>query len=237
MEKTSGVASWIWGVILGDFNEDATVEQIIANTAITMIPVVDQVGDLRDLAANVLRLLDEEAREDTENWLMLSLTLIGVSLFWKCSEGTCKVAIKLGKQTPKDDLLAVLRAVGKGDPEKFLRNLQWSDYAKQSAQILSDVIKPCCEVGLELASAANKIGADELAKYFADLVDELKIVDKIGSDKIAEAMKSFEHLFSSILGKAEDVFPARVHHSGNKGSAKVGIKRQSLTKKGRRYKL
>ncbi|ERB66791.1 hypothetical protein N779_02625 [Vibrio coralliilyticus OCN008] len=75
--KTSGVASWIWGVILGDFNEDATVEQIIANTAITMIPVVDQVGDLRDLAANTLRLLDEEARDVPENWLMLSLTLIG----------------------------------------------------------------------------------------------------------------------------------------------------------------
>ncbi|EPM4643766.1 PAAR-like domain-containing protein [Vibrio parahaemolyticus] len=223
--KTSGVASWIWGVILGDFNEDATVEQIIANTAITMIPVVDQVGDLRDLAANVLRLLDEEAREDTENWLMLSLTLIGcIPVFGSAVKGTCKVAIKLGKQTPKDDLLAVLRAVGKGDPEKFLRNLQWSDYAKQSAQILSDVIKPCCEVGLELASAANKIGADELTKYFADLVDELRIVDKIGSDKIAEVMKSFEHLFSSILGKAEDVFPARVHHSGNKGSAQSGNK-------------
>ncbi|MCM5510624.1 MULTISPECIES: PAAR-like domain-containing protein [Vibrio] len=223
--KTSGVASWIWGVILGDFNEDATVEQIIANTAITMIPVVDQVGDLRDLAANTLRLLDEEARDDPENWLMLSLTLIGcIPVFGSAMKGTCKVALKLGKQTPKDDLLAVMRAVGKGDPEKFLRNLKWNDYAKQCAQILSDVIKPCCEVGIELASAASRIGADELAKYFLDLVKELRIVDKVGGDKIVEAMKSFDHLFASILGKAEDVFPARVHHSGKKGSAQSGTK-------------
>lgn len=44
-------------------------------------------------------------------------------------------------------------------------------------------------------------------------------------------MKSFDHLFASILGKAEDVFPARVHHSGKKEVPKVGLKRQNLTRK------
>ncbi|NAW59773.1 MULTISPECIES: PAAR-like domain-containing protein [unclassified Vibrio] len=223
--KTSGVASWIWGVALGDFNEDATVEQIIANTAITMIPVVDQVGDLRDLAANVMRLLDEDARDDPENWLMLALTLIGcIPVFGSAMKGTTKVALKLGKQTPKDDLLACMRAVGKGDPEKFLLNLKWNEYAKQTSQILSDVIKPCCEVGVELASAANKIGADALAKYFLDLVGELKIVDKLGADKISEAMGSFDHLFKSILKKSDDVFPAKTYHSAGKGTSQSGKK-------------
>ncbi|ERB66790.1 hypothetical protein N779_02620 [Vibrio coralliilyticus OCN008] len=152
-------------------------------------------------------------------------------------KGTCKVALKLGKQTPKDDLLAVMRAVGKGDPEKFLRNLKWNEYAKQSAQILTDVIKPCCEVGIELASAASRIGADELAKYFLELVSELRVVDKVGGDKIAEAMKSFDHLFASILGKTEDVFPARTYHSASKGSAQAGRKSNKVNqeKKGTKH--
>ncbi|MHA2690776.1 hypothetical protein ACXZ7V_26580, partial [Vibrio harveyi] len=57
--RMSGAASWIWGVILGDFNDDASVEQIIANTALTMIPVVDQAADVRDLSANIMTLLTE----------------------------------------------------------------------------------------------------------------------------------------------------------------------------------
>ncbi|CAV26829.1 Hypothetical protein VS_II0963 [Vibrio atlanticus] len=84
----SGAASWIWGVILGDFNDDAS----------------------------------EEEREKPENWLALSLTLIGcIPTFGSAVKGTCKVALKGGKGTSKDTLLAVLRGMGKGDPEKFLR--------------------------------------------------------------------------------------------------------------------
>ncbi|WP_447061043.1 PAAR-like domain-containing protein, partial [Vibrio alginolyticus] len=67
-KRMSGAASWVWGVILGDFNDDASVEQIIANTALTMIPVVDQAADVRDLSANIMTLLNEEEREKSENW-------------------------------------------------------------------------------------------------------------------------------------------------------------------------
>ncbi|MDA0118209.1 PAAR-like domain-containing protein [Vibrio sp. T11.5] len=230
--KTSGVASWVWGVILGDFNNNATVEQIIANTAITMIPVVDQVADLRDLAANILKLLDEDAREEPENWLMLTLTLIGcIPLFGSAMKGTCKVVLKLGKETPKDDLLAIMRALGKGDPEKFLRELDWSSYAKQCTEILSDVIKPCREIGLELASSANRIGADTLGEYFLDLVSELKTLEKLAADNIAKATDSFDHLFQSVLGKADDVFPAKTYHSGGKGTSQSGNKTTKANEK------
>lgn len=56
----SGATSWIWGVILGVFNDDASVEQIIASTALTMIPIVDQAVDVRDLSENIMTLLSEE---------------------------------------------------------------------------------------------------------------------------------------------------------------------------------
>ncbi len=227
-KRMSGAASWIWGVILGDFNDDASVEQIIANTALTMIPVVDQAADVRDLSANIMTLLSEEEREKPENWLALSLTLIGcIPTFGSAVKGTCKVALKGGKGTSKDTLLAVLRGMGKGDPEKFLRTLDWVDYAKQASNIVSDVLKPCIEVASELASYANRIGADELAEYFLKLADEVKIIDKMVPDKLREAMGEFDQLFARILGKGEQAYPAKVKHGSGetaqsgKNSSKV----------------
>ncbi|HYH14958.1 MAG TPA: hypothetical protein VD794_07055, partial [Flavisolibacter sp.] len=49
--KAGGV--WVWGVAQGDFNEDQTVGQVVANMTITMVPFVDQVGDVRDITANL----------------------------------------------------------------------------------------------------------------------------------------------------------------------------------------
>ena len=218
-KRMSGAASWIWGVILGDFNDDASVEQIIANTALTMIPVVDQAADVRDLSANIMTLLSEEERDKPENWLALSLTLIGcVPTFGSAVKGTCKVALKGGKGTSKDTLLAVLRGMGKGDPEKFLRTLDWVDYAKQASNIVSDVLKPCIEVASELASYANRMGADELAEYFLKLADEVKIIDKMVPDKLKEAMGEFEKLFARILDKGERAYPAKVKHDTGKST-------------------
>ncbi len=218
-KRMSGAASWIWGVILGDFNDDASVEQIIANTAITMIPVVDQVADVRDLSANVMTLLDEAERDKSENWLALALTLIGcVPTFGSAMKGTCKVALKAGKGASKDSLLAILRAMGKGDPEKFLRSLDWMDYAKQTSEIVSDVLKPCIEVATELASYADRMGADVLGEYFLKLADEVKIIDKMVPDKLKEAMGEFDDLFARILGKSEKTYPAKTKHNTGKSS-------------------
>ncbi len=213
------IGSWVWGVILGDFNEDASVEQIIANTAISMIPVVDQASDLRDLAANIIKLLDEKEREKPENWLLLCLTLIGcIPVFGSAVKGTCKVALNSTKGTSKDSLLAILRGLGKGDPEKFLRTLDWLDYAKQACDTISSTLKPCIEVATELASYAERMGADELGNYFIKLGDEVGIIEKMVPEKINTAMTELSELFTRILGKNEKVFTARVEGKAGKSS-------------------
>jgi hypothetical protein len=201
-----------------------------------MIPVVDQAADVRDLSANIMTLLTEEERDKPENWLALSLTLVGcVPTFGSAVKGTCKVALKGGKGTSKDTLLAVLRGMGKGDPEKFLRTLDWMDYAKQTSQIVSDVLKPCIEVATELASYANRMGADELGAYFLKLADEVKIIDKMVPDKLKEAMGEFDDLFARILGKGEKTYPAKVKHNtgesaqSGKNSAKANEEKGTKT--------
>jgi hypothetical protein len=67
---------WFWEAVEGDFNEDRSTSQILVDAGISMIPLVDQVCDMRDLIANCRKL----SRDHTViwDWVALVLTLIGL---------------------------------------------------------------------------------------------------------------------------------------------------------------
>jgi hypothetical protein len=75
-EPSSNPFVWLWEAIEGDFNEDRSTAQILVDAGISMIPLVDQVCDVRDLIANVRKLSRDVA--DKWAWLALALTLIGL---------------------------------------------------------------------------------------------------------------------------------------------------------------
>ncbi|MBG6079249.1 hypothetical protein [Rubrivivax gelatinosus] len=70
------VAEWVWVVLQGDFAENPTTAQTITGGLISMIPLVDQLSDLRDLVANVRALREDE--NDPWRWVALVLTLLGL---------------------------------------------------------------------------------------------------------------------------------------------------------------
>lgn len=75
-QDLGAAAEWIWEVLQGDFNEEQTTAQVATSTVISMIPIVDQLCDVRDLVANCRKI-----HEDTSNrwaWVALVLTLIGL---------------------------------------------------------------------------------------------------------------------------------------------------------------
>lgn len=75
-QDLSAAAEWIWVVLQGDFAEEQTTAQTVAGTIISMIPLVDQICDVRDVVANCKKI-----NEDTSNrwaWVALVLTLIGL---------------------------------------------------------------------------------------------------------------------------------------------------------------
>ncbi|ALM52434.1 hypothetical protein [Halomonas huangheensis] len=82
---------WIMETLQGDFNPNMTVGQIAANAALGMIPVVDQLLDVRDVVANC-----KELRQDTSNqaaWLALMLTLVGlIPILGSAVKGVLKIA-------------------------------------------------------------------------------------------------------------------------------------------------
>ncbi|WP_228379724.1 hypothetical protein [Pantoea agglomerans] len=74
-DKARASGEWLWETLQGDFNEQQTTGQIVTGTVISMIPLVDQVCDVRDLIANCKKIKEN----DTEvwPWICLGLTLVG----------------------------------------------------------------------------------------------------------------------------------------------------------------
>lgn len=78
-DAEKNVWEWLWEAVQGDFNERRSTGQIAFDAAISMIPVVDQVCDVRDLIANSKAIAQSKDDESTLwNWIALVLTLIGL---------------------------------------------------------------------------------------------------------------------------------------------------------------
>ena len=70
---------WFWESIQGDFTDERSGGQIAFDAAVSMIPLVDQICDLRDLVANCKAIATaEESEDNTWKYVALALTLIGL---------------------------------------------------------------------------------------------------------------------------------------------------------------
>lgn len=74
-DKAKAAGEWLWETLQGDFNEKQTTGQIVTGTVISMIPLVDQVCDVRDLIANCKKIKENDA--EVWPWVCLGLTLVG----------------------------------------------------------------------------------------------------------------------------------------------------------------
>ncbi|WP_259395135.1 contractile injection system protein, VgrG/Pvc8 family [Pseudoalteromonas sp. SR43-5] len=138
LAATSG--NWLWGALQGDFNRNPSTSQIVVGSVISMIPVIDQLMDCRDICANIMVLSDDDESNDSDGWLALSLTAIGlVPILGSALKGTLKVIIKNMGAT-LDAAFAVLRKLGKGDPHAFLKNLDWSKLTQDSTKAVKNQI-------------------------------------------------------------------------------------------------
>ncbi len=52
VDSVASNVQWGWQTLQNDFKEEMSTGQIIANAIVTAVPVVEQVADMRDLAAN-----------------------------------------------------------------------------------------------------------------------------------------------------------------------------------------
>jgi hypothetical protein len=203
-------ATWLAGALQGDFNKSPTTGQMITGGIISMIPVVDQVCDVRDIVANCLNLSDPKAREDTENWVALGLTCVGfVPLAGSAVKTVGKVALRhAGKLI---DLLKQMEWLEKHRgslkimipwgraPIDWLKKFDWQAACKQAA----DKAKAAFLNAKGKAETAAKYAFGIVQAKLKQLVELFDAIAKRIGQVMQDIAKSIKEKVNKLLSRAE----------------------------------
>lgn len=89
---------WTWEAIKGDWGDDQTLGQIVFDSAVSMIPVIDQAADVRDISANLYKLTVKGEYDKFGPWFGFVMGIIGaIPELGTAIKGTVKCLINVGK--------------------------------------------------------------------------------------------------------------------------------------------
>lgn len=197
-------SSWLGGMLQGDFNKNPTLSQIIVGGMISLIPVVDQVCDIRDLIANLITLSDEKERT-SENYMALALTSVGLIPEIGSIVKTTIKAVKT-KGVTKLSLMKTMESLESNAvklgahcpwgraPETWLRSEPWKGVAskayihlQKNINRLQDTLRPLLTHGTGLFQARIKT-------FFTSLMSSINAVEKYIKDLCTDVSKRINEL-------------------------------------------
>jgi hypothetical protein len=221
--QDKNVFEWLWQAVQGDFDDNRSTGQIAFDTAISMIPVVDQICDVRDIIANSRAIATSEADEDTSwKWVALVLTLIGLfPSLGSLVKGVLKLFFVfvrrhgLNKVTAAVDeaMTWVITYLRKREVQKLLRQLKVDEVFKWLAEQVKTV-RGQVNTGAVLQAFDKGIGVMKgLLGKVADLPivgqrakATIEMVDKVrrGADQhIGQALAPVKTVLDKIIHRLE----------------------------------
>ncbi|WP_252718647.1 MULTISPECIES: hypothetical protein [unclassified Acinetobacter] len=160
IQEEKSIWEWMVEAIEGDFNDNRSTGQIVFDAAISMIPFVDQICDVRDLVANCKKL--NEDISDQWAWVALALTLIGLfPSLGSLVKGVLKIFFLFVRRSGGK---AVVKAVDSAMTWviTFLRKKQVQDYIKKYLPNVDILVY----LKNEIIKVKNKLSAKELLAAF-----------------------------------------------------------------------
>jgi hypothetical protein len=203
-------AGWLWGALQGDFNKSPSTGQVVVGGIISLIPVVDQICDVRDIVANCLTLSDPKAREDNENWIALGLTCIGfVPEIGSAVKTVGKVALKNAKRLldllkhmewleKQRKVLKIAIPWGRA-PIDWLRKFNWQAALKQAG----DKAKAAFLAAKSKLEAAAKYTMGLVQAKTKQLVELFDTIAKKIGQVMSDLAQKIKDKIKQWLGKAE----------------------------------
>jgi hypothetical protein len=179
-EPSTNLWQWFWEAIQGDFNEDRSAAQIMTDAVISMIPLVDQVCDVRDLIANCKKLHHDP--KDTWAWVALALTLIGLfPSLGSLVKGVLKIFFLFVRRSGGDATVKAVDAamtwvvsfLRRRDVQKYLHALRIDEIFKWLAAEIKVVRR---KVNIQTLIAAF----DRTIKVMEGLVGKVSMIPAIG---------------------------------------------------------
>lgn len=168
---------WLWEAVQGDFNDERSTGQIAFDAGISMIPLVDQVCDIRDLIANCKGIAQSKPEEDnTWKWVALALTLIGLfPSLGSLLKGVLKICFL------------------------YVRKLGASHVAKAIEICMHTVITFLRK--REVSKYWSRLNIDEVCHWLAQNVHKLKA--QITTSKLISAMDEGSRVLKGMQAKVE----------------------------------
>lgn len=237
--KIEAAGLWVWETIQGDFNENQTTGQVVTGTLISMIPLVDQICDIRDLVANCKKIKEDE--DNTWPWVALVLTLIGLfPTLGSLVKGSMKVMLLSGRKafmnaTKNGSLIAksldsaiallnkfldmpatryVLKAQKIYNAYHYLEKQVRALKAAINVKSLLSAFDGVLSATRSLLDKAVSWGPEELRRPVAALWDTLMDVRRKADEMLAKALKPvndyLEQLANRLRIEGDNLYRAKV---------------------------
>jgi ElaB/YqjD/DUF883 family membrane-anchored ribosome-binding protein len=220
------MGEWTWGAIKGDWNEDQTIGQIVFDSAVTMIPVVDQVGDVRDLTANLYQLTVKGKYNEFGPWFGFAMTLIGlIPELGTAIKGAAKCVVKVGKEVTGavikkgvkfgeeliqksgidiDTLIRVMNGFGEGNVVRWLDDLV-ENFGKVKQDALDIGFGILLALRMKLAELKPKV-FDSIGKKLDEIIRNINEVLNLASGFIGEILERVRQEIKALVARVKNYF-------------------------------
>jgi hypothetical protein len=221
--------SFITGALLGEFNDNPSIWQTLLDTAIGMIPIVGEIGDVRDLIAYIAKFTNKpEEKNDFWNWVGVAGSAIGLI---PVVGGAIKGVTKLARSA---DMVKEIRKLGPVITDAiadFARKTDWQALSKQSVNLFDKSLRVVENILTKLDESISafrdllpKLGLQPqpVAGRFPDEGFLIRMKDQVGELR-RDIPYKLQEAFNFLKGSLDDLADLRSLLKGDSGILKKNL--------------
>lgn len=202
------IAKFLKDLVLGDFEEDQGKAAMVVGGVISLIPIVDQIMDARDVAGMIFRLSKKGVTNATkDDWFDLALAAFGCipevgSLFKTIIKPLRKLRkeSKLTGAVPGSLLVENMLGSAKGSAIKFFKVFNWGQRTQQAIALCMCTLDQCIEL-LDYLAAGHWWEPDDLRYLAKDLTPRVKQIRAPLKAGIQQGALAIQDLVRDMLGE------------------------------------
>lgn len=201
------VVEFFKDLILGDFEQDQGKAAMIVGGAISLIPVVDQIMDVRDVSGMIYRIGRKGvSHADKDDWIDMALAALGCipelgSLFKTIVKPIRKYRKEAGAAAAGGNvMIEAMLGKGKGAAIKFMKTFQWAQNTELAIETAMGALDNCVALLTILSTPHWWLPADlqHLARDLKPQVEGVRGPLKAG---IAQGAKALQEMIKDMLGE------------------------------------
>ncbi len=190
----------VWGQMSYPTYSDSTLRQLLTQVLIQHSSYYIATAEAENIAANIQALCQPETEETDHSTAYLSLAT-GLSRFVDEKGMLYQQALSIDLLVGKSDLLAKLRNVGYGDPERGLKDIDWSAVGQKISAKLDKVIDDVVNVLDLLKANAERSGYTTLVEQYTAHCDVLTQFKRQSVNHLADAIAVQSGVIKVVLIK------------------------------------